>query len=1266
MSKKPADYIQRQQALDPTASIICEAPAGSGKTELLTQRFLTLLTRVNSPEEIVAITFTRKAAGEMRERILAALTRGLDETQPESEHQQQTWNLARKVIERDKSYAWNIVNNPNRLNVLTFDSLCAKLANSLPLHSSFGAPPQVVENAEEYYRMAARSVLQTLEEDKPWSDAIADILRHLDNNVQRLENLLVKMLGQREAWLPLIGSGFGVNDMESSGGQHVISVLEDNLARVQHDVVEKLREVIPNTLHKPLIEFCAFAASHTRGGEKTTPLDVWFNQELELSELPDCSGEGLALWQGVAHLLLKADDDWRKSLDKRIGFPAGDNAEEKKRFKEVKQSCLSLIATLKDIEGLHELLMDLRTLPASHYQSEQKRLLVSLSYVLPVLSAYLSLVFREKNSVDFSEISIKARLALGAINRGLEAEAYTNEYADTVSELALKLDYAIQHVLIDEFQDTSPAQIELLTQLTQGWTPDDGRTLFCVGDAMQSIYGFRGANVGLFIRCIEHGLGHIPLKPIQLNTNFRSQAGVVNWINDVFVDAFPARSDISDGAVHYSHSIAFQNELPDPPVCADVFAEGKTLEDEAQRVLDIIRESHCQDPEASVAILIRSRSHVAHITPALQNAGIKYRAVDLEPLGSNMLIQDLLMLTQALLDPADRIAWLSVLRAPWCGLSLDDIENLVNLRVGGDVGLGSVSHIDASHIDTSHIDTSQIDASLKDSSQSSVKKTTTILQQLRYFVELYGALTNSTIGECAFNDVAVQADLFAEENKEFSAGASSSDSVLSDDGRARVLRVAPVLLEAYDNLQRKSLRQWIEGAWLSIGGPACFTKPADLKNAQLFFELLEKLDSSSVLEKKSALLDSLQNLFAVPDPAADERLQIMTIHKSKGLEFDVVIVPQLHRTSRSPDPELLRWYERLTEDGETHLLMAPITASGKDKDPIYQHLVEQEKKKSAYENCRLLYVACTRAKKRLYLSALVSTDAKKPENKFQNTAKSSLMNAIWMPLQLRAQLHRDDTLDLQQAESRDEIDVEQVPVRPISRLPKDWHLPTLPEGHTLDAFIPFYQHNNDNHIDLEIQDATTRIVGTLVHRVMQQFGECEDHTRHFFYQEDFFSRQESIWRNKMLSLGLSPVVMNEALQRVRQTVQRVLADNRFLNWVSVPATHRYHEFPVTLASDQGVNSRGGETNLGDTLSAKQLIIDMLIDQGSELWIIDFKTSQPLADEELNNFIDKEKRQYATQIRQYKKAIGGLSLANDKTVNAGLYFPNLGVFAEYSS
>src|SRR4051794_25726771 len=98
------DAQARRQALDPTGSFIVQAPAGSGKTELLIQRYLTLLARVEAPEEIVAITFTRKAAAEMRGRILTALRRvNLESIHA---HEQLTRGLAQAVLAQDRARQW--------------------------------------------------------------------------------------------------------------------------------------------------------------------------------------------------------------------------------------------------------------------------------------------------------------------------------------------------------------------------------------------------------------------------------------------------------------------------------------------------------------------------------------------------------------------------------------------------------------------------------------------------------------------------------------------------------------------------------------------------------------------------------------------------------------------------------------------------------------------------------------------------------------------------------------------------------------------------------------------------------------------------------------------------------------------------------------------------------------------------------------------------------------------------------------------------------
>ena len=101
------DALQRQQAIDPSQSFIVQAPAGSGKTELLTQRFLKLLSRVEHPEQIIAITFTRKAAHEMRQRILKSIEMA-KKPKPQTDHEITTWQLASEALRNDEKHQWQL------------------------------------------------------------------------------------------------------------------------------------------------------------------------------------------------------------------------------------------------------------------------------------------------------------------------------------------------------------------------------------------------------------------------------------------------------------------------------------------------------------------------------------------------------------------------------------------------------------------------------------------------------------------------------------------------------------------------------------------------------------------------------------------------------------------------------------------------------------------------------------------------------------------------------------------------------------------------------------------------------------------------------------------------------------------------------------------------------------------------------------------------------------------------------------------------------
>src|SRR5688500_6177840 len=173
-----ADAAERARALDPARSFIVQAPAGSGKTELLVRRYIRLLETVEKPEEILAVTFTRKAAAEMRQRVFEKLPHAR-----ESGH---------------------------RLRIQTIDALCASLTRQMPVLSRFGAQPELVEDARAHYREAA---LRTLKDLTP---PIERLLAHLDNNVGTAGYVLASMLAKRDQWLRTTGLAPSREELESA------------------------------------------------------------------------------------------------------------------------------------------------------------------------------------------------------------------------------------------------------------------------------------------------------------------------------------------------------------------------------------------------------------------------------------------------------------------------------------------------------------------------------------------------------------------------------------------------------------------------------------------------------------------------------------------------------------------------------------------------------------------------------------------------------------------------------------------------------------------------------------------------------------------------------------------------------------------------------------------------------------------------------------------------------------------------------------------
>jgi len=292
----PQDYVARQQALDASRSFIVQAPAGAGKTGLLTQRFLKLLTVVENPESIIAITFTRKAAGEMRERIFAALKFARSNKKPEAEHEAQTWQLAQAVLEQDEQNQWGLMENPGRLRVQTFDSLSAWLAGQMPLLSEFGTRPNTLEDASVIYAEAALNTIQQLKTDSAVADAVAILLSHLDNKVATLQDLIASMLARRDQWLRHVA--------DKDNPQLTREPIEQALNDIVCQALDKLYDRFPSRHKQELIDLIRFASDNL-------DKDSAFYCCRDLFDLPLSDEQGLKQWQAIAAFLMTQKGEWR-------------------------------------------------------------------------------------------------------------------------------------------------------------------------------------------------------------------------------------------------------------------------------------------------------------------------------------------------------------------------------------------------------------------------------------------------------------------------------------------------------------------------------------------------------------------------------------------------------------------------------------------------------------------------------------------------------------------------------------------------------------------------------------------------------------------------------------------------------------------------------------------------------------------------------------------------------------------------------------------
>jgi ATP-dependent exoDNAse (exonuclease V) beta subunit len=1219
----PPDQAARERALDVNRSILVRAPAGSGKTDLLTRRFLRLLGEVDDPGQIVAITFTKAAAAEMRHRILSELENA--DGVPESTSDRFTMQaLAQRALTRSEERGWNLLDLPAQLRISTIDSFCRDLALQQPLLSRLGDGLDIAEQPRELYRRAARQTLERIdEEDAALSQAIEDLLLWRDNSWQDLEDQLVTMLEQRDRWMREFVV-YREQDWERLRVQ-----LERPFARAGAETLNKLSELLDRVpgAREEALELARFAC------EEPGANSPWGLAECtEIPVAPFSAGLDSAQddFLALAAFLQTQKGGWRseKGLKASDGFPPTP------RGRAGKTRFASLISTLDAVPGLESALAAVRELPSTHYSDEDWRIVRACFELLRQAAGELEVVFAEAAAVDYIEV---AQLALNVLKGedGLPTDA------------AMAVADGIRYLLVDEFQDTSRRQHQLLAYLIAAWPEREGRACFVVGDPMQSIYFFRDADAELFPRVEQIGLeipGELPLRfePVQLQANFRSAPPLIDHINDTFAKVFavddgsgiafagalPARNDSEHTGPHLvagqEQHVNLHFEFMPQSMRGSSRGSGAEQKAEIAALREAAREKQTEEIVAfirshmarmdharaakekyRIAVLGRARKSLAPIAKALREAKIPFRAVELEKLEDRPEILDALALARALLNPQDRVAWLGVLRAPWCGLSLADLHTLA-----GDCDAGLL--------------------------------------------------------------VRPVPELLAERAQ-----------LLSSEGRTAVERMM-CAIESAERLRfaqtTVSLGTWLEQVWLRLGGAHCVDATARA-NLDLLWCCFDSLPDGEPDLLGPAIDAALEKLTALPDANAESDcgVQLMTIHKAKGLEFEVVIVPDLQAGAGRGKPELLSWLERgLPPEVEasepyasgaiTEFLVAPFQCKGADRGKAKIWVDDERREREKQETRRLLYVAATRAREELHWFARPEYKTEKDGTLSLAVPQESLLKTAWPALKEEVQARFDEwiskiakpeaesalpsTIDAIAASGEDNL----LPMRPcvkaveLRRLPPHTRMAQEAESVTaMESGITGWSANRlyERHEG----GLLSRALGIAVHAHFQHLAQLLA-TQPLEAARAPLTRLTPRIAAEVRAIGVDPKQANRIAAHALEITLKA-ASEPVAQWILAPHAEAASEVRWTGVVDGSLRTvqmdrvfRAGPTPKAAGQSADK----------DTWWIIDYKTAH---DDDLDaaGALPELRRIFAPQIEAYAKVLRNLHGA-DARVHGGLYYPRM--------
>ncbi len=637
---QPADNEARKLALDITRSHHVEAPAGSGKTMLLVARFLKLLSCARHPNEILALTFTNKAAGEMKARIAGLLQKASSGLDPADDLEASLLESAKEALKHHEAHRFLLL-SPEGLQVTTFHGFCYTIVKRAPLEAEV-SPESVVIEEEEQGLVLDESIREMIGDILSMPEGAAE-RRAFEARLLRLNNRLPALVGEikdlirkRDLFSDLVKALRvypNLDDFETALTRRMGGVVEGFLG----DASEIFRAT---TLGQNWNAFWR----HLK--EKSAP-----NAAILPEDLPGTAWTDLSAWKAIADALTTKDGRPRQKTGPAMGgfykgFAKGPWGQQ--------------VTGLPAEPG--RLLCDLKDLPDQDQSFTDIGALADLIILVAQAITTYEKRCRQQHILDFV---------------GLEQAALKTVGEDAVSDLQLFLDHRIQHILVDEFQDTSRSQWTFIQGLCAGWAHGDGRTIFLVGDPKQSVYAFRKAEVRLFLEARKgipvSGRGLLPVTNIRLEANFRSQPPLVSWTNQLFSRTVMANPEAAFDEVPFQPSTAhlrLQEKAQIGSVSLNIFFKDNRVsspaEAEAQWLAQTVNYILFEgSPGASVGILLFTRNRLPLYLKALRKTGLAVRVKEGLKVAEQPEVVHLYQMTTALCRPHDDLAWASLVRSPW-------------------------------------------------------------------------------------------------------------------------------------------------------------------------------------------------------------------------------------------------------------------------------------------------------------------------------------------------------------------------------------------------------------------------------------------------------------------------------------------------------------------------------------------------------------------------------------------------------------------------